>query len=202
MASFSLHSAPLSTVHEAEHPSFGFVLPSSQASRSATRYPSPQVVLQTLELCASVALDGPHVHPPSTLHEDEHPSPSAFAPSSHSSEPVRRPSPHPLLQVSGTPLPFTHDHPSSTEHAAEHPSPPSTSPSSQISVWCRVPSPQTARVRSPALLALQELHPPTHCTRTRHSTSVYAGCPPNKLVVAVPSTGTVIHVLEISGLRH
>ena len=69
-----------------------------------------------------------HVHPASTSHVELHPSPSNEFPSSHASDPARRPSPHTVSHVS---LLAPHVYPHSTWQPLEHPSPDSKFPSSQ-----------------------------------------------------------------------
>ena len=92
-----LHSYPASIVQLVLHPSPLMLLPSSQSSFVALR-PSPHVDRHTsgadsFEARADV-LPQLHLNPHSTVHVDEHPSPSVTPLSSHSSFPTRTPSPH------------------------------------------------------------------------------------------------------------
>lgn len=91
--------------------------------------PSPQISVQTLTDVES------HVYPVSIKHPLEHPSPLKVFPSSHSSVPRRKPSPHIALHVSyDDDVPPLHVYPNSSEQVEEHPSPLAVLPSSQSRV--------------------------------------------------------------------
>ena len=102
----------------------------------------------------SVLFDPPpeQMKPASILQAVLQPSPETLLPSSHVSEPTRRPSPqisaHVLLEVS---VPPVHAYPGSIAQALLHPSPDSVLPSSQPSKrLTRKPSPQlTEQMSSP-----------------------------------------------------
>ena len=76
------------------------------------------------------------------------PSPGVTPPSSHSSVPILRPSPHTGAHVVSPPKPLPcglldgHAYPASIRHSASQPSPPAVLPSSQLSALLSLPSPQ------------------------------------------------------------
>ena len=149
--SSALQSHPHSTVHWCEQPSYLFRLPSSQDPAAVaslpTSSPSPQF-----------GMDVPfwhqppvYVHPSSTSHVLEHPSPSTLLPSSHSSTKYdRTPSPHVGRHVSSEPPSSPVQlYPHSTVQEGEHPSYQLRFPSSHFSLPARTPSPHLVLHASP-----------------------------------------------------
>src|SRR5438067_1237764 len=94
------HTNPVSSAHVDEQASTLLRLASSHCSLPCTM-PSPQR-WHTLVDAGAPPVAGAHVHPSSTAHADEQPSPSSTLPSSHASGAATTPSPQPRSCASVT----------------------------------------------------------------------------------------------------
>eukprot|EP00964_Phaeocystis_antarctica_P126238 scaffold89977_cov64-Phaeocystis_antarctica.AAC.2 len=128
-----------------------------------------QLAWHAAHVSAAELVPPEQVDPGSMAQLASQPSPATSLPSSHVSEPTRRPSPHTLAHVSLLPrLPPLHTYPSSTPHVLLQPSPAAVLLSSQPSsprTASEIPSPHDgAHVSSPPTPL-----PPSSCVELLHA---------------------------------